>query len=243
MSFKRMLLASGTAFVLIAPETVTAQQFGYFDQRFDRQRYDRPAPRANAHRPAAVSAGQSAHAQSSRKSTTATAKLNQPASKASPAAKPEPPPAAPPAVAAVQPHPTPLTEEQIAAKNAVEELLSREPALWAARERPDPALAKAAAEKHRQQELQFAALHAEEVRRREQAEKTRAREDSKTAALKAKQTAQANKQNPQAKPGKERTDAARSNQPARTVTTAAMSPALPRRMPVPELPSAPGSQQ
>ncbi len=42
----------------------------------------------------------------------------------------------------------PLTEEQIAAKAAVDELLARDPALIAAKQIPAPALVRAAAAKH-----------------------------------------------------------------------------------------------
>lgn len=236
MSLQRLLLASGAALALIAPDTVAAQQFGYFDQRNDRQRYDRRVSQQNLTRPASNASTQ---AQPSRKPAVAAATPTRPALKAAPTqdntTKPEV------AAAPARPvTPAPLTEEQIAAKAAVDELLSREPTLWAAKERPDPALARAAAEKHRQRDLQLAALkvreEAEEARRREQAEKTRAR-DEKTAATKTKQNPQANKQQPQAKPTKERTDAVKSNPPPRTVAAAAVAPEPARRMPIPELPS------
>ena len=77
----------------------------------------------------------------------------------------------------------PLTEEQIAAKAAVDELLARDPALLAAKQTPDPTLARAAAAKHNAQEAKLAALKAQqEVEAARSKEKNKAREDAKAAA-------------------------------------------------------------
>lgn len=210
MPLKRMLLASSAAIALIAPETVSAQGFGFFDQRFDRQRYNRPTASIQYTRPAkpAVATGHSKP--SERKPATTAAPFPASTPQAAPATAPEPVIAAP-----IEP-PAPLTEEQMAAKTAVDELLQREPALWAAKDRPDPALAKAAAEKHRQQDLLKAKEEAAAARRRALAERNGGRDEARVAALSVKPDAQARTAKPRTDAGKGKPNRARSaTDPAR----------------------------
>ena len=213
MSLKRMLLATSAAFALIAPDTVAAQNFSHFSnfgqysQTHSRYRQVYPAPRTSP---------------AQNKRTTASHNKNVQGSANVAMTRTVEPPAPPP----------PLTEEQIAAKAAVHELLGREPALWAAKDRPDPALAKAAAEKHRQQELQTAKLQALQkaaaARQQAIAEKNRAREE-KAAALKARHAAGA-------RSATQRTAAARSAPAARRGATAPVSREPARRPPMQPLP-------
>jgi len=148
--------------------------------------------------------------------------------------------AAPPAVAAAKPVakpvPTPpLTEEQVAAKSAVDELLSRDPVLLAARELPDPRLSRAAAAKHDAEERKAALLrakrNADDAKRRDLTER-KAREDARLAALKARPDAQA-------KPAKAKNDtiAPRPDANRASVTPVPPVPVGPAmRMPMPEGP-------
>jgi hypothetical protein len=173
MSLNRILLAASAVFALIAPEPVAAQSFSHFSNygqtpaRY-RQVYPAPHARAAQNKRTTANHNKTAHGSANVVMTRAT----------------EPPPVMTKTVEPPAP-PPPLTEEQLAAKSAVDELLAREPALWAAKDRPDPALAKAAAEKHRQQELQKAKLQAQQeaaaARRQAIAEKTRAREEKAAA--------------------------------------------------------------
>src|SRR5688500_4972530 len=112
MSFKRVFLASSAIIALIAPATDASPQHEYSGrQKSDRQKYERPASTAarsvRAQKAAVVSA----------RTPTAIATVSKTAS--------QPVRTAPP-----------LTEEEIAAKAAVEELLARDPALAVAKERP-----------------------------------------------------------------------------------------------------------
>jgi hypothetical protein len=164
---KRMLLAAG-AIALIGPATEASAQYRYNDrQTLVRQGYNRPI----VDRTARASIANAIAAR-----TTGEA-VKKPAVQA-----PKPAPAAP------------LTAEQLAAKAAVDELFAREPALAAAKERPDPRLAREAAAKHNAQEKTLATLRAKEeaaaAKRRERADKIKARDDAKAAAITAKQQAQ-----------------------------------------------------
>jgi hypothetical protein len=154
------------------------------------------------------------------------------------AAKPAPvvQPESPPVVVAPKPvaKPTPpLTEEQIAAKAAVDDLLSRDPALLAARELPDPRLIRAAAAKHDADERKAALLkakrEADEAKRRELTER-KAREDARLAALKARPEAQA-------KPAKAKIDTPPPRPDANRASVSPMHPVAVRpvvRMPAPD---------
>ena len=183
MLFKRVLFASSAAFSLIAPDTQAWAQY-----RYD----DRPAlNRPTQQRPVHVTQPKQAA-------------RPQPALPQSKPAKP----ASTPVEHRARPAPAvPLTDEQIAAKAAVEALLAREPALNAAKDIPDPALARAAAARHDAQEQKLAALkaqqEAEAARRRELEAKNKAREEAKTAAPKAKHDAQAKNAKPKVEPVQE----------------------------------------
>lgn len=87
----------------------------------------------------------------------------------------------------------PLTEEQLAAKAVVDEILARQPALAAVKERPDPMLARAAAAKHDAQEKSQAARKtkeaAAEAKRTETGDKSRTRQPAKPVRDKAAETA------------------------------------------------------
>jgi hypothetical protein len=225
MSLKRMLLATGAAFALITPEPVAAQSVSHFSN-FDQYSQTPARYRQVCPAPHARSAQNRRTTASHNQNKTVQGSANVVMTRAT-----EPPPAMTKTVEPPAP-PPPLTEEQIAAKAAVDELLAREPALWAAKDRPDPALAKAAAEKHRQQELQKAKLQAQQeaavARRQAIAEKPRAREE-KVAALKARHAAGT-------KSARNRAAADRSAPAARRVATASVSRAPARRPPMQPLP-------
>jgi hypothetical protein len=219
MSWGRTFLLAAAAAWLTAASTDASAQYRSSDrQTFDRQRKQyvvRPQ------KPAAVTA---------RKLPTPVAK---PADTAVEQTRVKPSIASPAAPAPA----TPLTEEQIAAKSAIDELLARDPALSAAKQVPDPALAKAAAAKHNAEERRLAALKAKEeaeaAKRRDREEKNKAREEARTAALKAKYDAAGKNAKPKieqvkAKPG---TAAAATSSAA---PGAAVQP--PMRMPAPEGP-------
>lgn len=183
MSFRQVLFASSAAISLIAPITDASAQYRYYDRpALDQHRQQRPA---QAVRPQQVD-------------TRSATKPVAPAKKSvEQAAKPAPiTSAVKPVEQVAKPAPVaPLTEEQAAAKAAVDELLAREPALIAAKAIPDPALARAAAAKHNAEEARLAALKAKQeadaTKLRELQENNKAREEAKAAALKAKQDAQA----------------------------------------------------
>lgn len=208
MLFKRVLFASSAAFSLIAPNTQAWAQY-----RYD----DRPAlNRPTQQRPVHVTQPKQAA-------------RPQPALPQSKPAKP----ASTPVEHRARPAPAvPLTDEQIAAKAAVEALLAREPALNAAKDIPDPALARAAAARHDAQEQKMAALKAQQeveaARRRELEAKNKAREEAKTAAPKAKHDAQAKNAKPRVEPSKNKPVAAT----IAAAPRAAVQPVL--RMPAPE---------
>jgi hypothetical protein len=215
MSFRYVLFASSAAISLIVPVTEASAQYRY---------YDRPSfeHRQRQQRPTQVMRPQQADVRSAAKP-------------AVPARKPVEQAAAQPAPAAAKPATVaPLTEEQIAAKAAVDELLAREPALVAAKLIPDPALVRAAAAKHSAQEARFAALkarqEAEAAKRREIEEKNKAREEAKAAALKARQDAQAMNGKPKFEPAK--------SKPAPAAVFVPQAPSAPvrpvLRMPAPE---------
>ena len=188
MSLKRMLLASSAAIALIAPATDASAQ--YSDRRHcqphatgnahDRRPPQRRTPLAAL--PRQIDPRARTPVPRQRRNRPAGRKRLAPLpSRASRSCRGRAPSA-------------PLTEEQLAAKAAVDELLAREPALAAAKERPDPALARAAAAKHDARRARLAALKAKEeaaaAKRQEIADKTKARDDAKAAALKAKQDTQ-----------------------------------------------------
>ena len=224
MSFKQVLFASGTAISLIVPITDASAQYRNYDRpAADQQRQQRPAQAVrpqHAGRPQQIMQ----RPQPQRADIRSNTKPVAPANKGPVEQQAKPAPVAP------------LTEEQIAAKAAVDELLARDPALIAARQTPDPALARAAAARHNAQEAKLAALKAQQevevAKRREIEEKNKAREDAKATALKAKQDAQAKN----AKPKDELTR----NKPALTTASVSQAPsALVRpvpRMPAPEGP-------
>ena len=135
MLFKRVLFASSAAFSLIAPNTQAWAQYRYDD----RPALNRPTQQRPVH-------------------------VTQPKQAARPQpALPQSKPASTPVEHRARPAPAvPLTDEQIAAKAAVEALLAREPALNAAKDIPDPALARAAAARHDAQEQKMAALKAQQ---------------------------------------------------------------------------------
>ena len=162
MLLKRVLFASSAAFSLIAPVTQAWAQYRYDD----RPALNRPTQQRPVH-------------------------VTQPKQAVRPQpAMPQPKPAEPARQSVehrAKPAPAvPLTDEQIAAKAAVDALLAREPALNAAKAIPDPALARAAAARHDAQERKLAALRAQQdaeaARRRELEAKNKAREEAKTAA-------------------------------------------------------------
>jgi hypothetical protein len=208
MSFKRVLLASSAAIALIAPATDASAQHQYYGrQKFDRQKYERPAP----------ATARSARAQKMPVVTarTPTAAVSKPASQP---VRTAPPP--------------PLTEEQLAAKAAIEELMARDPALAAAKERPDPKLAQAAAARHDAEERKFAVARAREnvaaVMRKGAADKAKAREEAK-ASIKARQDAQAKSTAAKAPANKGKPESRK----LASAMTAAAPAQPPRRMPTP----------
>lgn len=192
MSLKHAISASAAFVLTVAAATDAFAQYRNDRSVFDhRQRQVRPSQHV---RPAAPSA------QATR--TAPGAQQGKPAPRAqavkpAPSVQPEQAPAVAAAPKPVQPKPAPmppLTDEQMAAKSAVDELLAREPALLAARELPDPRLTRAAAAKHDIEERKAALLRArhevDEAKRRELTER-KAREDARVAALKAKPESQA----------------------------------------------------
>ena len=121
-------------------------------------------------------------------------------------------------------------------------MLARDPALNAAKEIPDPKLAKAAAAMHDAQERRLTMLKAKEgvaiAKRRELEEKSKAHEEAKLAALKVKQETQARTAKPKTdvKP-KPSAPPSATIAAAAAVPSAATTPSLPRppalRMPAP----------
>jgi competence protein ComEA len=207
MSFARMLLASSAAIALIASAADASAQYQYYGrQQFDRQKYERPASTAAR----SVRAPKAAIVAS----RTPTATVGKPASQP------------------VRTAPPPLTEEQLAAKAAVEELLGRDPALAAAKERPDPKLAQAAAARHKAEEQRLAAVRAKEeaaaAKRKGAAGKVKPREDAKVVAN-ATQDAQSN--STAAKP---HTNKSKADSKRLAASATPLAPAQPlRRMPTP----------
>lgn len=216
MLLKRVFFASSAAFSLIAPVTQAWAQYRYDD----RPALNRPTQQRPVH-------------------------VTQPKQAVRPQpAMPQPKPAEPARQSVehrAKPAPAvPLTDEQIAAKAAVDALLAREPALNAAKAIPDPALARAAAARHDAQERKLAALRAQQdaeaARRRELEAKNKAREEAKTAAPQAKHDAQARNVKLKVEP---RVEPTKSKQVPATVSV----PHAPRvpvqpvlRMPAPEGP-------
>jgi hypothetical protein len=220
MSRKYGIAASAALVLSIAATDAVAQQYRNDRTTIERQRQARPQPYAYPSyiRPAAPNAQALRTAPNIQQTRTAP----RPTTKPSPVSQPEPP-QQPPVVAAkpeppkpelkpelkserskseLKPEMSPLTEEQLAAKLAVDELMARDPALLAARERPDPRLARAAAAKHdaeeRKRALLLAKQEADQARRKELAER-KAHEGARLAALRARTDTQAN---PTAKPAK-----------------------------------------
>jgi hypothetical protein len=209
MSFKRVLLVSSAVIALIAPATdASAQHQFYSRQKLDRQKYERPAPAT-----ATSVRAQKAPVVAARAPIAAVSK---------PASQPvrtAPPP--------------PLTEEQLAAKTAVEELLARDPALAAVKERPDPKLAQAAAARHDAEERKLAVARAREnvaaAMRKGTPDKAKAREDVKAGAIEARRDAQAKPSTVKSPAHKGKPE---SKKLAAAVTMAAPAQPL-RRMPTP----------
>jgi hypothetical protein len=206
MSMKRMLLTVGAAIALFAPATDTSAQYRRYDRIFDRQRYDRPIATSPVRAPRADAIAIRTTAAAVKKPVAQTTHKPAPA--------------------------VPLSAEQLAAKAAVDELFAREPALAAAKEKPDPKLAREAAAKHSAQEKKLAALQAKEAaaaaKRKESAEKIKAREDTKAAPSKAKQQAPAKGKMTNAAVSRTKADGTR---PASAVAAAPARPVL--RMPTP----------
>lgn len=236
MSWKYVLSASAALALTVAAAADASAQYRNDRSVFDRQRQVREvqqparsaAPYAQAIRPAP-------HARPARPAPGVQQPRPVPraqAAKPAPIAQPESPPvvAAPKPVAKPAP---PLTEEQIAAKTAVDDLLSRDPVLLAARELPDPRLTRAAAAKHDAEERRNALLRskreADEARRRELTER-KAREDARLAALKAKPESQA-------KPAKAKND----TPPPRPETNRASVGGAPAAAVRPAMPAAEGA--
>jgi hypothetical protein len=225
MSWKRLLLASSAVIALVSPSTdVSAQYYYYSLDQQGRPKYDRQAKPARLARP------QHPNTASAKKTIPASKRPADVSARQTPASEPAPPQTVERIV--VQPaRAAPVSEEEAAAKAAIDELIARDPALAAVREKPDPALAKAAAAKHRDQELKLVALktkkEAAAAKHKEIADKTKAREDAKAAAIKAKQDAQVKVRLaiPEANIGK--LDSRKS--------TSAVSAAPAQRMPVPEI--------
>ena len=220
MSWKRMLLASSAVIALVSPGTDVSAQYYYSLDQQGRPKYDRqvkPAKHGPLPHPSATTA---------RKNIPAPKKPANERVKFAPAA-----PINPPAAAVA-----PVSEEEAAAKAVIDELIARDPALAAVREKPDPALARAAAAKHREQELKLAALKAKEeaaaAKHKEIADKTKAREDAKAAAIKAKQEERDKVRvaKPKANTGQ------RGSRKSTASVAAAPAPGIPaQRMPVPEI--------
>jgi hypothetical protein len=188
MSLKQVLFASGAAIWLVAPVTEVSAQYRYTDRpAVDRQRQDRqvqqrsPSSDSTVRKPVTTWAVQ----QDARSSLTAkpveaprsveTRPVDtvRPVEIAKPVEKPAPSAG--------------LTEEQLAAKAAVDELLARDPALVAAKEIPDPALYRAAVAKHNAEDARKARQEADAARRKEMEARNKARDEAKVAALKGKQ--------------------------------------------------------
>lgn len=183
MSLKHALLASGAALALIGSAADASAQY-YDRQRFERQRvyqnYGRPQVRpaaANRSNPSPSSAG-SARPVASVGKPTAIAPRGSERESAKPVSAPRP-----------------LTEAELAAKAEVDEILSREPALAAAKDRPDLRLARAAAARHDAEVQRLAVLkardEAEAAKRRQAAEKAKVREDAKAATQQSRPDKQA----------------------------------------------------
>lgn len=211
MSFKPLIFVSCAAIALVAPISEASAQYRYYDRpSYERQRQPQQRP-VQSQRPKPIAA-------STATKPVATKPVAQGSRSAAHQAKPVPPP--------------PLTEEQLAAKAAVDELLAREPALSAAKTIPDPALVRAAAAKHSAEETKLAALkakqEAEAAKRREAEAKLRAREEAKAAVLKAKQEAAGKN----AKPKVELAKIKAAPLATRETSSAPVQPAL--RMPAPE---------
>jgi hypothetical protein len=227
MQLKSAILAlAALALTVAATADAFAQQYRNDRSAYDRQRQVRhvqPLPRA------AAPYAQAARAMPNVRQVKPAPRVQ--AVKPAPVVQPESAPVvvAPKPVAKPAPLPA-LTEEQIAAKSAVDELLSRDPVLLAARDLPDPRLTRAAAAKHDAEERKNALLRAkreaDEARRRELTER-KAQEDARLAALKAKP-------NP-AKPAKAKNDAPKpdvNRASAGAVQPVPVRPAI--RMPAPD---------
>ncbi len=177
MSLKHALLVPGAALALIGSAADASAQF-YDRQRFERQRtYQSHARPSSQVRPAAAASGSYPSPSNSGRARPV-ASVGKPTAIAARGFVQEP---AKPVSA-----PRPLTEAELAAKAEADEILSREPALAAAKDKPDPKLARAAAARHDAEVQRLAVLkakdEAEAARRREAAEKAKAREDAKAAA-------------------------------------------------------------
>ncbi len=190
MSLKHALLVPGAALIWMAAAADSSAQ-SYDRQRLERQRlqqsYGRPAPQARPVPQARLLPQARSVPQSRPSAVTVVAppsRLNATGARpipVTPTRLPEPAKASPP---------PPLTEAELAAKAEIDELLSREPALAAAKERPDPRVARAAAAKHDAELQRLAALktrdEADAAKRRDIAEKAKGRDAAKAAAQKSK---------------------------------------------------------
>lgn len=226
MSMQRALLASVTLIAAIGAASDAAAQ-AYDRQRLERQRYQtfvmrpvarqhvlisgQPKPRRPVHpAPVTVRAATPAPAQ-----RPAVQSPRSPTHVHRPAARAETTP------------PVPLTEEQIAAKAAVEQLLSREPALAVAAERPDPEIARAAAARHDAEQRRAAAQLAKE----EAAAKRRAQIAERGKPGKQATPKRAGKQEPNSQ-----RSAAAVTRGKRTSATGAVAAAYPEHRGAPQQP-------
>ena len=176
MSLKQVLFASGAAIWLVAPVSEVSAQYRYTDRPTqDRQRQDRQVQPVRSPKVDAVAAKKPVPVVSQPSPAAKAVEVPKPVEVSRPVEKPAP---------------VPLTDEQLAAKAAVDELLARDPALVAAKEIPDPALYRAAVAKHNAEEARRAALiarqEAESARRKDLDEKNKVRDEAKVAALKNK---------------------------------------------------------
>lgn len=222
MSLQRALLALGATMALFGSAADASAQF-YDRQRLERQRIQQSAARTAMPARPVMQARPVVQSRPALAPTTAAQPARPNAVLPKPAAvavrqpvealvKAAPPP--PPAL--------PLTEEQLAAKAAVDEILAREPALAAAKERPDPKLSNAAKARHDAHEQKLAALkvkeEAEAARRKHLEDKNKTRND-------AKNTVQKSGPEPQSKNSAASQKTAKPEREAKRTAVATMTPA------------------
>ncbi len=227
MSLQRALIAFGATMALFGSVADASAQ--YTDrQRLERQRIHPSAARPVMQARPVVQSRSVVQPRPAAVTTTAIQSIRPNAAVARPATVAAKPPAAEAIKAAPPPPPpVPLTEEQLAAKAAVEELLSREPALAAAKERPDPQLSKVAKARHDAHEQKLSALKVKEVaeaaRRKELEDKNKMRTDMKRDDI--KNASHKSKIGPQPKNAAASPKATKPEPEAKKTTVATMTPA------------------